>query len=64
MVRHWREKHGPGWQWRATINGVGAAASAVTIVIELVSKFAAGGWLVIVTIPRARAAFPARAPRL
>ncbi|HKB31754.1 MAG TPA: APC family permease [Streptosporangiaceae bacterium] len=51
MVRHWHAEHGQGWQWRATVNGVGAAASAAAVVIELVSKFTAGGWLVVVTIP-------------
>ncbi len=51
MVRHWRADHGPGWQGRAAINGVGAVASGAAIVIELVSKFTEGGWLVVVTIP-------------
>ncbi len=51
MVRHWRADHGPGWQGRAVINGVGAVASGAAIVIELVSKFTEGGWLVVVTIP-------------
>ena len=51
MVRHWRADHSPGWQQRAIINGVGAVASAAAIVIELVSKFTEGGWLVVVTIP-------------
>jgi amino acid transporter len=51
MVRHWRIHREPGWRWRAGINGAGAVASAAAAVIELVSKFALGGWLVVVTIP-------------
>lgn len=51
MVRHWRLHREPGWRWRAGINGAGAVASAAAAVIELVSKFALGGWLVVVTIP-------------
>ncbi len=51
MVRHWHVHHDPGWRWRAGINGMGAVASAAAAVIELISKFALGGWLVCVTIP-------------
>ena len=51
MVRHWQRHREPGWRWRAWINGGGAVASAAAAVIELVSKFALGGWLVVVTIP-------------
>jgi hypothetical protein len=51
MVRHWRIQGGPGWQGRAIINGVGAAFTLVALIIELISKFTAGGWLVVVVIP-------------
>jgi amino acid transporter len=50
MVRHWREQRGPGWRGRATVNGVGAALTAVATVIELVAKFGEGGWIVFVAI--------------
>jgi hypothetical protein len=51
MVRHWRERRGPAWQRRAVINGVGAIFTLAALVIELVSKFTEGGWLVVLVIP-------------
>ncbi|HSR83311.1 MAG TPA: APC family permease [Streptosporangiaceae bacterium] len=51
MVRHWRERRGPGWQGRAVINGVGAVFTLAALVIELVSKFTEGAWLVVLVIP-------------
>jgi amino acid transporter len=51
MVRHWHAQHGPGWAGRATINGLGAVLTFVTIVIELISKFTEGAWLVVLIIP-------------
>ncbi len=51
MVRHWRKQRTPGWMYRAVINGVGAVLTAVTTVIELVSKFTEGAWLIVLVIP-------------
>jgi len=51
MVRHWREQGGSGWRGRAIINGVGAAFTLAALVIELVSKFTEGAWLVVVVVP-------------
>jgi amino acid transporter len=54
MVRHWlksRADNPRGWQHRAVINGVGAVLTLAATVIELVSKFTAGAWLVAVVIP-------------
>jgi amino acid transporter len=46
MVRHWH------WRsYRAVINGVGAILTAAATVIELVSKFTSGAWLVALVIP-------------
>lgn len=53
LVRHWwqlREEE-PGWQWRAVINGFGAAATGIVLVVVAVSKFALGAWMVLVLIP-------------
>ena len=36
---------------RATINGVGAVLTAATTIIELVSKFTEGAWLIVLVIP-------------
>ena len=51
MVRHWRIQQGPGWKSRAAINGFGALLTALTTVIELVSKFTEGAWLIVLVIP-------------
>jgi amino acid transporter len=51
MVRHWRIQRTPGWKSRAAINGFGAFLTALTTVIELVSKFTEGAWLIVLVIP-------------
>jgi amino acid transporter len=51
MVKHWRTERGGGWARRATINGVGAVLTAATTVIELISKFTEGAWLIVLVIP-------------
>ena len=51
MVVHWRATREPGWQWRAALNGIGAVATAVVTVIQVVTKFEAGGWIVVVLVP-------------
>jgi amino acid transporter len=51
MVRYWKRVRGPGWRYRACINGVGATATGVVAVVVIVTKFAAGAWIVIVAIP-------------
>jgi amino acid transporter len=51
MVRHWHIQQTPGWKTRAAINGFGALLTAVTTVIELVSKFTEGAWLIVIVIP-------------
>ena len=51
MVVHWRRTREPGWRWRATLNGVGATATAIVSVIQVVTKFTSGGWIVVVLIP-------------
>jgi amino acid transporter len=51
MVKHWHEQHGDGWLTRAIINGLGAVLTTAVLVIELVSKFTEGAWLVIIVVP-------------
>ena len=51
MVRHWRSQRSSGWVYRAWINGIGAVLTFAATVIELVSKFLAGAWLVAIVIP-------------
>jgi amino acid transporter len=51
MVRHWHSGRQDGWFYRACINGTGAVLTFAATVIELVSKFLAGAWLVAIVIP-------------
>src|SRR5260370_30490493 len=51
MVKHWRTQRTKGWMTRAVINGVGAALTAATTIIELISKFTEGAWLIVLVIP-------------
>jgi len=51
MVKHWRIQRTPGWKMRAAINGFGALLTALTTIIELVSKFTEGAWLIVLVIP-------------
>jgi amino acid transporter len=51
MVKHWRTQRTKGWMTRAVINGIGAVLTAATTIIELISKFTAGAWLIVLVIP-------------
>ena len=51
MVRHWYTERPSGYRRRALVNGIGAVLTFAATVIELVSKFFAGAWLVAVVIP-------------
>jgi amino acid transporter len=51
MVKHWYTERGRGWMGRAIINGVGAFLTTATTIIELISKFTEGAWLIVLVIP-------------
>jgi len=51
LVRHWHKAQPPRWWARAALNSLGAVMTATATVIFLVTKFAAGGWVVVVAIP-------------
>ncbi len=51
MVKHWHSSHAAGWRSRALINAVGAVLTFATTIIELVSKFTEGAWLIVLVIP-------------
>ncbi len=57
MVEHWRRVRGPGSTRSMVINGLGAACTAVTLVVVLISKFAEGAWVTVLLIPILLAAF-------
>ncbi len=51
LVRHWHHERPRRWWARAALNGLGAVMTAVATVIFVVTKFSAGGWVVVVAIP-------------
>lgn len=51
MVIHHRRQREPRWRRNAAINGLGATATALVLVVVLVSKFTAGAWIPTVVIP-------------
>lgn len=51
MVVHWWKTRGPGWKKSIIINGVDAVVTSSILLIVSVTKFALGGWVVVVLIP-------------
>ena len=51
MVVHWIKDRTPGWKSKAALNGVGALATAVVSIIQIVTKFTEGAWIVVLIIP-------------
>lgn len=52
MVVHWMkmEKH-PGRLWHMFVNGFGAVATGITLLVVLVAKFVAGAWVTALLVP-------------
>ncbi len=51
MVRRWVRVKGEGWQRSAVINGIGAGATGIVLVIVVITKFDKGAWIVISAMP-------------
>jgi amino acid transporter len=51
MVRRWYSLKTPGWQYSAFVNGLGAVATGIVLVVIAVEKFTHGAWMVVVLIP-------------
>lgn len=51
MVKHWFKLKPPGWRREALINGIGATATLVVLIVILVTRFTRGAWIVAVLIP-------------
>jgi amino acid transporter len=51
MVRHWYSERTSGFRTRMAINACGAVLTLATTIIELVSKFTEGAWLIVLIIP-------------
>jgi amino acid transporter len=51
MVMHWKRVGGPGALRRMVINGFGAIATAITLLVVLIAKFTAGAWITALIVP-------------
>ena len=51
MVLHWWRERRPGWSLKAVLNGMGALATGITLIVIGVSKFREGAWITVVVIP-------------
>jgi amino acid transporter len=51
MVVHWWRSREQGWRARASMNGIGVLATALVLLVILISKFTEGAWIVVVLVP-------------
>ncbi len=51
MVAHWRRVGGPHARRSLLLNGLGAVATSLTVVVVIVSKFTEGAWITLLIIP-------------
>jgi amino acid transporter len=57
MFLRWRRLRPPGWRLTATINGIGAVATGVVLLIIAITKGPEGAWIVMLLIPALVALF-------
>lgn len=51
MVRRWQKLRQGRWRWKMAINGLGAAATGMVLLVVIQSKFTHGAWLILLLIP-------------
>jgi hypothetical protein len=51
MVGHWRRVGGAGATRSILVNGLGAVATGITVVVVVVAKFVEGAWVTVLLIP-------------
>jgi amino acid transporter len=51
MVKHHLKEREPGWRGSMVVNGIGAVATGIVLLVVAISKFTKGAWLPIVVIP-------------
>lgn len=57
MVVHWLRERGDHWHVKVALNGLGTVATAVALVVIVISKFLSGAWIVVLLIPLVVVAF-------
>ena len=52
MVKHWLKcKDTRHWRVKMFLNGLGATATGITLIVLLVTKFTAGAWITVLLVP-------------
>jgi amino acid transporter len=51
MVIHWKRVRGAGSSRSMFVNGLGAVATGLTVIVVLIAKFAEGAWITLLLIP-------------
>lgn len=51
MVMHWRKQSGRGRHVSLVVNGIGAIATGLALVVIVIAKFTDGAWISVVLIP-------------
>jgi len=51
MVGHWRKNPGRGARQSMLVNGLGAVATGITVLVVLAAKFLEGAWVVVLLMP-------------
>jgi amino acid transporter len=51
MVAHWRRVGGKGSTRSMIVNGIGAAATGITVLVVLAAKFLEGAWMTALLVP-------------
>ncbi len=51
MVQHWRRTGGSKARHSMLVNGIGAVATGITVVVVLVAKFVEGAWITVLLMP-------------
>jgi amino acid transporter len=51
MVLHWRKMRGRAWGLKAAINGVGAVATGLALIVITASKLLHGAWIIVLAMP-------------
>jgi hypothetical protein len=51
MVKHWFKLRERGWRRSAVINGIGAVATGLVLIVVTLTKFTHGAYIVVIAIP-------------
>lgn len=50
MLRYWRRNRGEHWLWHSAVNAAALAATTLTLVVLVVTRFLSGAWITLLSI--------------